>query len=373
MSMRFLIPLLSLSFLLSWFPAISSAAPAGKKAAEPDWREDPKTPAVATWLARRIVAAQVNGQPEIARQLSELLKAGGVEDECAADGVFYFPKRESKQKAAAIYRRKGWTGSDERLPIAGKDRELVIFDIAKDNSLLVFGARTGKDAETTVRVFDLARQTELPDTLPPARYQTVTLGPDKKGVWYARVEAAGTKVFFHTFGTGAGADKMVFGESYFYEPLGPKDLISTALTESGEHLLLTVRRGNEAKRVDVYAQELEQPDERIRPIIHAMDNEFALASHEEDLFVLTDNEAPKKRVVQVKINDPSPLNWKTIIPEGAEALGEIELVGETLFVSAEKAGTVQTRLFTLAGKEIGQLTTPAAKLPQRVWHACPHE
>lgn len=143
------------------------------------------------------------------------------------------------------------------------------------------------------------------------------------------------------------------------------------MTRSGAHLLLAVRRGAEAKRIDIYAQDLEEPDLKVRAVIHAMDNRFSWVSHEGDLFVLTDNDAAKQRVVKFKIDDPSPLKWQEIVPEGADTLTAIEIADDRLFVSSEEAGATKTRIFTMEGKQTGQIVTPKVDLPSRVYFIYP--
>ena len=347
----------------------------GAASAAYQWTEEPKTPETGAWLAHRILAAQINDKADIAKKLTEMLRAGNATAPCAQDGVFFFTKRGPGEKQASIYRRKGLTGTDGRVidaaKLSAKNPALTILDLSKDGSLLAYGVGEGQAAERTVHFFDVNAGTDLSDVLASAHYNTVSVSPDKKGAWYAKVEPAGTRIFFRTFGTAAAADKLIFGETYFFEALGPKDLISTEVTPSGHHLLLSVRRGAQKKRIDVYAQELDEPDQKIRAIIHAMDNNFSWMSHGGDLFVLTDNEAPKQRVVKVTIDDPHPLKWEIIAPQGEDPLTGIDIVGDKLFVTSTHAGAAQTRILNLDGKETGQVTMAKAEFAQRVFHMCP--
>ncbi len=331
------------------------------------WIEEPRTPDTAAWIARRIVAAQANDQPEIARRLRDLLGRARVAP-CAKESAFVFAK-------GSIYRRKGWAGDDKRLLDVEKfgGEKLSIADMSADGNLLAYFVGDSAAAERTVRFFDVGAGRDLPDRLPGARYHTVSLGPDNEGAFYARVTAEGTRIFYHEFGGDAGSDRDVFGETYNYEPLGPKDQISTQVTDDGAYLLLSVRRGAEAKRVDVYAQELEEPDETIRPIIHGLDSDFQFVQHAGDLFVLTDHAAPKGRVVRVAIDDPNPLRWKTIVPESEETIEDLDLVGDRLYVSSRLGELQRTRIFTLEGQATGRIETPAFKAETAVHHKCAAE
>ncbi|MEP6822421.1 MAG: hypothetical protein ABI946_08735, partial [Chthoniobacterales bacterium] len=356
-------------FLLLALPSLALAAEKSSSLAQ--WNEEPKTSASGAWLAQQIVIAQANDRPEIAQTLTDLFRTGNVSPACAKDGVFIFTKSGADKKQGSIFLRKGWDGKDERLVAARDGKIITVADVSSDGSLVAYSVAEGKAVERKIRFFAVSQEKDLSDELPAANYNTVSIAPDKKGAWYTRVEPAGTRVFFHVFGTEPVADKFIFGETYFYEPLGPNDLISSEVTRSGGHLLLSVRRGAEAKRIDLYAQELEEPDQKIRAIIHAMDNRFSWVSKDGDLFVLTDKGAPKQRVVKVAIDDPSPLKWQEIVPEGEETLTAIEIVDDRLFVSSEKAGATKTRIFTLEGKEAGQIVTPKVDLPSRVYFICP--
>ncbi len=335
------------------------------------WNEQPKTAAAATWLTQQIVAAQANDRPEIAKALTELLRAADVTPTCAAEGVFIFSQRGPDEKQASVYLREGWNGKDERLVASAKGKPLTVVDVSSDGGLVAYGAAKDGATKRAIRFFDVKARKDLPDELPAANYNTISIAPDKKGAWYTRVEPEGTRVFFHAFGTAPTTDKYIFGESYFYEPLGPKDLISSEVTRSGEHFLLAVRRGAEAKRIDLYAQELEEPDQKIRPVIHAMDNRFSWVDHAGELFVLTDLDAPKQRVVKFKIDDPSPLKWQEIVPESEAMLTALEIAGDRLFLSQEEAGANKTRIFDFDGKETGQIVTPKVDRPNRVYFICP--
>ena len=264
---------------------------------------------------------------------------------------------------------------DERLIDATKlsdvkNASLTIADSSDDAGLLIYGVHEGAAEEQIVHIFDVKAGRDLPDTLPRARYSSINFSPDKKGIYYAKVEPAGTHVFFHPLGATTAPDKLIFGDTYNYEPLGPQDLISLEVTENGRYLLLSVARGVPVKRVDVYSQELDRPDRKIRPIIHAMDNQFSVVNHQGDLFVLTDNQAPKNRVVKITIDDPHPSLWKTVVPEGKELISNIAIVGEKLFVSSVREGVTHTRILTLDGKETGEITYPAIGFEKAVHHRC---
>ena len=91
--------------------------------------------------------------------------------------------------------------------------------------MLIYGVHEGGAEEQTVHVFDVNARHDL-DRLPRARYSGIDLSPDKKGIYFSKVEPAGTHVFFHSLGGEASGDKLIFGDMFNSEQLGPMQLIS---------------------------------------------------------------------------------------------------------------------------------------------------
>ncbi len=333
------------------------------------WLEESKSPETRAWIDSQMAytekyLAQVKNRPEIAKRLTELLHVESFSIPLEREGKYFFTKRLANENQASICLRTGLQGEDERLIDATKlsadqNTSVTIADVADDASLLLYGVREGGADEQTVHAFDVNKRQDLPDVLPRARYSGIDLSPDKKGIFYSKIGPEGTLVFFHSFGSDVSADKLVFGKMYDGENFGPMQLISTQVTENGRYLLISVAHGVPPTRVDVYAQELDKPDQKVRPVIRAIDNRFSVLNYEGDLYALTDNEAANYRVVKISIDDPALLQWKTVVPEGKDVISSISIVGGKLFVTGLHDVITQTRIFTLDGKQIGEITYPA--------------
>ena len=126
--------------------------------------------------------------------------------------------------------RDGWKGTDHRLIDANKlssdqNTSVSIDDISRNGSLLVYGVRQGGADEESVHVIQVRERKELPDVLPSARYESVSLGPGDKGIYYSVFTHQGTNVYFHRFGTAVQSDSKIFGGEYHGEKLGEIDLV----------------------------------------------------------------------------------------------------------------------------------------------------
>ncbi len=341
----------------------------GTKITDPyRWLEDQKSPETRAWIDAQMkyteqYLSQVKIRPEIVNELTKLERVESYSIPIERGGSYFFKKRLADENQGSIYVRHGLHGQDERLIDATKlstdqNTSVQIADISKDGKLLVYGTRGGGADEETVHVLDVAAGKELPDSLPSARYFEVSLSPDEKGLYYGRVETTGSAVYYHKLGTAADADEMIFGKNFEGETFGPMELISGGVTENGRYLLITVSHGVPANRVDVYVKDLRTPDAPIKPIIRGIDSRFTPVNFYDDLYVMTDYNAPNYRVMQIHIGDPQPQHWRTIVPEGKDVISGISVVGGNLFVTGLHDVVTETRIFTIEGKQVGKVTYP---------------
>jgi len=332
------------------------------------WLEDGDSPETRAWIQSQMkytqdYLSQVKIRPDIANRLTQLVRVESFGIPQERGGYYFFTKRLPEENQPSIYLRKGLKGSDERLIDATKlsvdqNTSVHIDDISKDGNLLVYGIREGGADEQTIHIMDVSKRQDLSDSLPRARYFGVNLSPDKKGLYYAKFESAGTLVYYHALGQPADSDQLVFGKSFNGETFGQMELIGVEVTYNERYLLIIVNHGVPARRVDIYAKDLRTPDAPVKPVIHGIDNRFEATNFGDDLFVLTDNQAENYRVVKVSISDPAPEHWQTVVPESKDVISDLTLVGGKLFATGLHDVVTQTRIFDLNGKQVGQITYP---------------
>lgn len=332
------------------------------------WLEDAKSPATRAWIAAQMqytadYLAQVKIRPEVVKRLTELMRVESYSIPIERGSKYFFKKRLPEENQGSVYLREGLKGNDDRLIDATKlsadqNTSVNIADVSKDGGLLVYEVREGGADEQSVRLLDVKSRRELPDVLPTARYAGVSLSPDEKGLYYAKFEPSGTLVFYHRLGTTVSMDPMIFGKKFEEESFGPMDLIFPEVTENGRYLILHVNHGVPAKRVDIYVKDLRTPDAPIRPVIHGIDSRFSPVNYGDDLYVLTDYQAENYRVVKIKLSDPAPEHWTTIVPEGKDVIESISIVGGKLFATGLHDVISQTQIYALDGKPAGRITYP---------------
>ena len=205
----------------------------GVKVTDPyRWLEDGQSPATRAWIAAQmkytdLYLSEVKIRPEIEKRVGELERQDVYTTPIEGHGKYFFRKRLAEENQGSIYVRGALQGKDELLVDVKKvskdeNTSLVINDVSKDGELLAYGVREGGQDEISVHFLNVSNRRELPDVLPTARYG-VSLAPDKKGLFYSKVEKSGTIVYYHKFGADVALDEVVFGKTFKDETFGPMD------------------------------------------------------------------------------------------------------------------------------------------------------
>ena len=328
------------------------------------WLEDSKSPET-----RAFIDAE---NAYTARYLKSLrIRSDAVDDLTALEAVphrtlplqrgdnYYFMKRLSDEGQASIYMRRGWTGKDERLldpAVLSRDpnTSIELADVSRDGSLLAYHVRQGGADETTFRVYDLKTKKTLEDELPAGIYWSVDFAPDGKGLYYTRTNKLGSLVYLHTLGTLNSHDTLIFGHEFYDEPLGPIDLMQSHVTYDGRYLVVTIRRGVPARRVDIVFRDLTKPATPFTVLVWGIESRFSAAYAKGTWYVKTDYQSPKGRVLRA---DPGvdPSAWKTIAPETADVISDFSIVGDKVYVTRLRDVKSATEIYTLDGKPAGTL------------------
>jgi prolyl oligopeptidase len=354
-------------------PPVTEAKPVtedihGTKVIDPyRWLEDGQSQATRAWIGAQmkytdLYLSQVKIRPEIEKRVGELERQDVYTTPIEGRGKYFFRKRLAEENQGSIYGRSGLQGKDELLVDVRKvsqdeNTSLVINDVSKDGELLAYGVREGGQDEISVHFLNVSDRRELPDVLPTARYG-VSLAPDKKGLFYSKVEKSGTIVYYHKFGADVASDEVVFGKKFKDETFGPMDWISAEVTENDRYLVLSVGHGVPAKRMDIYAKDLREANAPIREMVHGIDNRFYAQNDGDALYVTTDYKADNYRVIKVNMNDPAPEKWQTVVQQGKDAIEETTIVGGKLFVTVVHDAVTQTKVYSLDGALVGELKFP---------------
>jgi prolyl oligopeptidase len=203
-----------------------------------------------------------------------------------------------------------------------------------------------------VRIYDLKTKKTLEDELPSGIYYSVDFTPDGKGLYYSRTNDRGSLVFEHVLGTRNSQDKLIFGNEFRGEKLGPLDLITAVLSDDYRYQVIEIDRGVPAKRVDIVFRDLTKPTSFFEVLIWGVDSRFTADYYKGAWYVKTDYKSPNGRIMKA---DPGvmPEAWTTVVPEEQDAIDSFNIVGGKIYVKRLKDVKTEITAYTPDGKTAG--------------------
>jgi prolyl oligopeptidase len=306
------------------------------------WLEDAKSPETRAFIAAENAYTQtyfdqVKSLPETRTQMSALLKTDFISVPQKRGNRYFFAKRAASENQASIYMRTGLHGEDQilidaNILSADQNASVNMMGLTEDGNTMIYGIRQGGADEVEVHFFDVDSKTSKVDVLPSARYSGVSVAPDGKGVYYAKLfPHVGTRVFYHPFGRANSGDALIFGDEYRGEKLGEIDEVSARVTANGHYLVVTVSQGTPARHVWILLKDLRQRDSAFVPLVYGIESRFRELNIGDSFFVDTDYKAPNHRVLKAELGK-SPDEWPTVIPEGKDVIEGVSLVDRKLYV-----------------------------------------
>ncbi len=337
------------------------------------WLEDQESPETHAWIAAQNAytqsqLAELPWQPAIRQRLAALMRVDRVEMPIQRSGRLFVWRTRAEDELPILTLRQGLSGRDEVLIdphslSADRTVSVTIESISRDGKRLAYGVRDGGEDEVTIHFMDVDARRELPDRLPRGIYTGLAFTPENRGFYYGRHDREiGDRIYYHPLGSDPAADVELFGRGY-----GPEAWIVPELSDSGRYLLITVYHG--WTRAELYFRDL-AADGPIRPLVTGVDAVFEPRFAGDRLVVLTDWQAPNRRLVAIDLERPQRDAWREIVPPGPDAIAGFSLAGGRVFVHTLHNVTSQLRVFDLDGNARGEVALPglgSASVPTGRW------
>jgi prolyl oligopeptidase len=302
---------------------------------------------------------QAHIRSQIADDLDPLIDITSTTAPIARGDNYFFLRRLAGEGQFSIYMRHGWTGKDVRIidpAVFSRDpnTSVDIENISSDGLLMAYSVKQGGADEDTIHFYNVQTRKTLEDTLPSARYFSVSFAPDKASVYYTRSNDKGTLLYQHVLGTRNSRDTLIFGNDFRGEALGPNDLFSASITDDNRYMVIRIERGVPARRVDIVYRDLTRPGSFFDVLVWGIDSRFSAIYAHGAWYVKTDYKSPMGRILKA---DPGimPEAWQTIVPEGKNVIDEWKIVGGKLFVNYLVDVKTETDVYSLDGKPIGHI------------------
>ncbi|MBT8325088.1 MAG: prolyl oligopeptidase family serine peptidase [Winogradskyella sp.] len=160
------------------------------------------------------------------------------------------------------------------------------------------------------------------------------------------------KLYYHKLGTKQSEDKLVFGGI----PEEKHRYVYGYVTEDNKYLSISAKVSTSGNKL--YVKDLSQPNSKLVEILgHTDSDTYILHSDGEMLFLVTNLNAPNKKIVKVKASNPSPENWIDLITETNQVLSP-SVGGGYIFAEYMEDAVSKVLQYDFNGNLIGEIELP---------------
>ncbi len=297
------------------------------------WLEDDRSPETETWVKAQNKSTysyldHIPYRKKLKERLSSLWNYEKISAPFVEGDYTYFYKNDGLQNQYVIHRKKGNSQSEVFLdPNTFSEDGTISLDAAsfsKDGSILAYSISEGGSDWRKILVMNTETKEVIEDPLIDIKFTQISWYKND-GFYYSSYDkpigselSAKTdqhKVYYHKLGTSQKEDILIFGgtqeEKHRY--------IYAHVTEDDNYLIITPRVSTSGNKL--YVKDLSNPNSKLITVLdHTESDTYVIENKGSKLFLVTNLNAPNKKIVTVDASNPTPKNWADLIPETKHVL-----------------------------------------------------
>ena len=338
------------------------------------WLEDAKSAETQAWMKAedQLARAELHKLPErdaIAARLKELYYLDSISAPHHRGSRYFYTRRLATKEKTIVYWKEGKKGKEQVLLdpntwSADGSSSLGVWSVSHDGRTVAYAERKNNSDEATLYVLDVAtgKKSDV-DTIEVAKYSSPSWTPKGDGFYYtwlpvdpaikASERPGYADVRFHKLGEDPKKDRLV------HERTGdPTTFLNVDLSRDGRWLFLYLQHGWTAS--DLYVKDMKGgPKAEFQPIAVGRQAHYTAEAHKDQIYVTTDDGAPRSRVYRVDPKKLARADWKEIVPERPDAtIDGASVLGGRLAVAYLKNASSRLELFELDGTKVRDVDLP---------------
>lgn len=335
------------------------------------WLEDDLSPETEAWVvAQNQVTekylSQIPFRNEIKNQLTDLWNYEKVSAPFKRGEWIYFYKNDGLQQHSTLYRKKE---EGEALVFLDPNQfsedgstSLAGLSFSKDGSLAAYQISEGGSDWRKVIVINTQTKQQIEDTLVDVKFSGLSW-KGNEGFYYSSYDkpkkgsalsgkTSQHKLYYHPLGQKQDNDPLIFGGEQ-----QPRRYVGGYVSEDEKYLFISA--ANSTTGNELYIQDLSTPNAPIKTILDNFDTSTQVVDNvNNQLFILTNLNAPNNRLIRVNALNPTPEYWQDLIPETEKVLN-ISTAGGFLFAHYMKDATDQVIQYNHQGRKVREIKLPA--------------
>ena len=344
----------------------------GTKVSDPyRWLEDDTSAQTAAWVKAQneVTFAYLNEIPfreKIKERLTKIWDYPKVTAPYKEGGRYYYSRNNGLQNQYVVFSKESLDG-EEKMVLdpntfsADGTVALTNFSPSDDGKYIGYGISRGGSDWNEYYVMNASDLNLLEDHLMWIKFSGMSWYGD--GFFYSRYpepqkgeELSGqnlnSKVYFHKIGEKQENDKLIYED-----PAHPEWGFGAFVTEDKEILFLSVAESTKGNQL--YYRKAADAAMPFIKLVDYFDYNFSPVAHVGGkIYVMTDEGAPKYRLIEIDLANPGKENWKTVIPEKEDVLTSVSAIGGKFIASYMKDAHDIVQAYDLQGNYLYDLDIP---------------
>jgi putative prolyl endopeptidase len=160
------------------------------------------------------------------------------------------------------------------------------------------------------------------------------------------------KVYYHKIGTPQGQDVL-----FYQNPAHPLRFYSVSLNK--EETMMFLHESGAGSGMNLYVRDLRVPDAQFIQMTSNMDLQYSpIKTVGDNIYLLTNDGAPRGRVMVADIHKPGFKDWKELIGESKGVLEDVQFADDKLVLTYSQDASTHLYVYSLEGKELNEIKLP---------------
>jgi len=297
------------------------------------WLEDDNSEETAQWVERQNMLthgylAEIPFKSQVKKRLEELENYAKYSQPSKEGDYYYFLKNEGLQNQSIMYRSSTLDAEPEVFLDPNEFSEdgttsLSSRSFSKDAKYFAYSISVSGSDWREIYIMDVETKDKLPDKIEWAKFTGISWFKD--GFFYQRfpkpkegdeLKSTNTfhKIYYHNAGTPQDSDQLIFENKE-----NPENRFFASVTDDERFLIIYSTESTSGNKL--FLRDLSKKDEEFISIVDNFENDHTVIGNIGDRLLLETNlNSPNNKVIEVDYNNPTPENWKDIIPETENVL-----------------------------------------------------
>ena len=300
------------------------------------WLEDDRSEDTENWVKKQNEVTfdylnQIPFRDELKDRLSKLWNYEKIGSPFIEGDFTYFYKNDGLQNQYVIYRYK--TGDDPKSAEVFLDPNTFNEDgttslggasFSKNGEILAYSISEGGSDWRKILIMNTENKEIVEDTLQDIKFSGMSWYKNE-GFYYSSYDkpegselSAKTdqhKVYYHKLGTPQSQDELIYGGT----PEQKHRYIYGSVTEDNRFLIISPRTSTSGNKLLI--KDLTKPNSKFTTILNDTESDtYVIENEGSKLFLVTNLNAPNKKIVTVDVANPASENWVDFIPETKNVL-----------------------------------------------------